>query len=215
MAQQINLLEPALLPEREWCTGRGIVIGAGVLAAAVAAHYAHESLAFQRALAAGSPAASSQASASASDVEIDVQLRDRQLRLARGEMLMKAVGGLNELPRDNARRLQTLFAAMPETIWLQEVEFNSMRSVRIVGGTTNTSALAGFSQRLGATPAFQGLPLHVYALQPRAAEPVTELPDEAAASDATAQRTTATVPATLYGFVLSSVDVDVAPRQAQ
>jgi hypothetical protein len=217
MIQQINLLEPSLLPKREWCTGQSIVIGAALLASAVVAHYAHEKMSLQRMLASSSPAApTAQASAATGD-GIDAQLRDGQLRLARGEMLMKAVGGLIDLPRDNARRLQTLFAAMPETIWLQEVEFSSERNVRIVGGATDSGSLTSFSRRLGATEAFQGLPLHVYSLQPREAEPGVVLPPEAAASasDAPAERATAVVPPTLYGFVLSSVDADLVPRQAR
>jgi hypothetical protein len=217
MTQQINLLERSLLPKREWCTGRSIVIGVGVLAGAVVAHYAHEKLALQRVLASGLSAPTAQASGAEPSDGIETQVRDGQLRLAKGEMLMKAVGGLSDLPRDNARRMQTLIAAMPDTVWLQEVEFSSERNVRIVGGMTHSAALAVFSQRLGAAQAFQGLPLHVYALQPREAEPEVAAPPAkaASASDGPDERAPAIVPPTLYGFVLSSVDADPTPRQSR
>jgi hypothetical protein len=216
MAQQINLLEPALLPKREWCTGRSVLVTAGLLGGAVVAHYSHENMALKRALASAAPAPSTAASTGTQGEPVDIQMRDSQLRLARSETLMKAVGALTDLPRDNARRMKTLFAAMPETVWLQEVEFSSERSVRIVGGATEPSALTGFSQRLGAAQAFHGLPLHVYALQPREAEPGAALPvDAAPAGDASAERGTATPAPTLYGFVLSSVDAEVATKAAQ
>jgi hypothetical protein len=211
MTQQINLLEPSLLPKREWCTGRVIVAVAGVLAVAVGAHYMHESAGIKRALAAGSPAPSDAAASAENSDPIEAQLRDGQSRLARGEMLMKAVAGLTDLPRDNARRLQALIAAMPDTVWLQEVEFSGERAVRIVGGATQSAALAGFSQSLGATKEFEALPLHVYALAPRDTEPPAQ---PQPGDDAKEER--APAPAPQYRFVLSSVDAErAAHKEAQ
>jgi len=202
MTQQINLLELSLLPKREWCTGRAIVAVASILAGAVGAHYLHESAGIKRALASGSPASSSAAAPAKTIDPIELQLRDGQSRLARGEMLMKAVVALTDLPRDNARRLQALIAAMPDSVWLQEVEFSGERGVRIVGGAMQSAALAGFSQSLGATKEFQALPLHVYALAPRDAD-VQENEERAP-------------PTPHYRFVLSSVDAErVAHKEAQ
>lgn len=210
MTQQINLLEPSLLPKREWCTGRVIVAVVGVLSIAVGAHYMHESAGIKRALASGSPAPSDAAASGENSDPIEAQLREGQSRLARGEMLMKAVAGLTDLPRDNARRLQVLIAAMPDTVWLQEVEFSGERGVRIVGGATPSTALAGFSQSLGATKEFQALPLHVYALAPR------DVHDSTAAQPPSAADTKdehAPAPAPHYRFVLSSVDAERAAHK--
>ncbi len=227
MTQQINLLEHSLLPKREWCTGRVIVTVAGLLAAAVGAHYTNESAGIKRLLAAGAPSpAGTEASADAAD-PIEMQLRESQARLARGEMLMKALAGLTDLPRDNARRLQALIDAMPDTVWLQEVELVGERGVRIAGGATQAAALAGYAQRLGSTKEFEALPLHVYALTPRDADAHDHTasgasdthPDAPAAMpDNTPAPRTDTHKATTapqYRFVLSSVDAErVAQKDA-
>lgn len=212
MTQQINLLELSLLPKREWCTGRSIVAVVGLLAGAVGAHYLHESAGIKRLLASASPTPGSAGTAAETADPIETQLREGQSRLERGEMLMKAVAGLTDLPRDNAHRLQALIAALPDTVWLQEVEFSGEGGVRIVGGATLSPALAEFSQRLGRTKAFHGLPLHVYALAPRELE-VDAMPDAAPAEDAKAER--APPPPPLYGFMLSSLDAERVTKGPQ
>jgi MSHA biogenesis protein MshI len=197
MTQQINLLEPSLLPQREWFTGRTIVITLTLATAALAAHWWAEHSAMRQLLASSSTAPeAADPSASAPLDEVGQQLAQHQSRLARNELLMQAVAGLTDLPRNNAQRLRELVAALPETAWLQGVEFVGERGVRIVGGSTRAETLAGLAQRLNEIPAYRGVPLQVYALaqnepEARSAEPAGSAPR---------------APAPLhYGFVLSSV----------
>ena len=75
--------------------------------------------------------------------------------------------------------------------------------MRIAGSTLDAKALAGFSDRLGAQPAFRGLPLHLFALQAGESEPV----GDARAPDGTP----APAPLRHYGFLLSSIDASRAP----
>ena len=199
MTQQINLIEPGLIPARDWCNGRVVVAATGALALAIAAHFAFEKQALTQVLA-GSVAAP--AEGTASDATL-TQLQEGEGKLARSETLMRAARGLADLPADNAARLETLISALPDSLWLQEVEFTRERGVRIVGGATDAAALGGFSRRLGSLAAFRGLPLHVYALEPRAAdkgEPLAETEADTARGEARR--------APLYGFVLSSIDAE-------
>jgi len=200
-AQQINLFDATLLPPRDWCTGRNILVCGALLASGMTAHGAYESIAMNRVLAAGS---SAPADTGATDTQlpvaaegIDATLLEAEHQLANDRSLLDAVAGLTDLPQDTAQRLQALIAAMPHSVWLREVEFTGTRGVRIAGGALDAAALAGFTQRLGQATALAGLPLQVYAF-----EPLEGLDTPAAATQpAGAQMPTPTP----YGFVLSSV----------
>ena len=94
---------------------------------------------------------------------------------------------------------------MPDTLWLQELEFNGERGLRIAGGATDAAALTTFAQRLGALPAFHGTPLQVFKIDPRAAPERTDT-SSADAAPAIDER----LPH--YAFVLSSFDAAEGQR---
>jgi MSHA biogenesis protein MshI len=217
-SQQINLFDATLLPPRDWCTGRNILVSATLLASGVAAHGAYEGLALNRVLAANASApapahAPTDASPAPTADGIDTTLREAQQQLARDRSLLDAVTGLSDLPLHTARRLDSLIAAMPNSVWLREVEFSGARSVRIVGGALDPAALAGFSQRLGQAPAFGGLPLHVYTLEPLASLDAQVTPATPATPETPTQPRLLHAPVP-YGFVLSSVDADPSLKAA-
>lgn len=200
MTQQINLLDPSLAPLRDWCNGK-FVLGLGVaLALGTAGHVAYESRALANFLA--STLSAPQDSALASPDASDAPMAELKARVSANQNLLHAVGSFAELPSDNAARLRSLIGAMPDSLWLAEVEFSIERGVRIAGSTLDAKALAGFSDRLGAQPAFRGLPLHLFALQPGESEPV----GDARGPDGTP----APVPLRHYGFLLSSIDASRA-----
>jgi Tfp pilus assembly protein PilN len=202
MTQQINLLEPSLRPRRQWCSGRDMLVAGAVLAVAVLGHYVWEQQALARVLAAASapvPAAVD-APAGVPPDAAQALLLERQARVRRDEALLQTLAGLNDLPRHNAQRLQGLIAVLPQDMWLQEVQFSGARGVRIAGGALNAAALAAYARRLGEQPAFQGLPLHVVAVDPREAQ--------AAEGDAGAAAAPRSGMPTHYAFVLSSVDAE-------
>lgn len=196
MTQQINLLDPSLVPARDWCNGRFVLGLALVLAAGTAAHLSYEAQALKSFLA--HALSDAQDSADASTETADAAVTDLQARVTANESLLQAVGSFAELPRDNAARLRALISAMPDTLWLQEVEFSVERGVRIAGSALDAKALAGFADRLGAQPAFRGLPLHLFALQPGER-------DEAAAAVGAEGAPSLSAPPH-YGFLLSSID---------
>jgi hypothetical protein len=203
MIQQINLIDPSLRVVRDWLAGR-VIAGTGLaLAVVVGAHWACEQTTLTRLLSsagAAPPSAEAAASAAAASPE-DIQLRDAQRAIAGSERLMQAVAGLTDLPHDNAQRLRSVIAAMPETLWLQEVEFDGERGLRIAGGATDAAALTAFAQRLGALPAFRGVPLQVFKVDPRAAPARPDAADAPALDER----------APHYAFVLSTSDME-APR---
>lgn len=200
MTQQINLLDASLVPPRDWCNGK-FVLGLGLaLAVGTAGHLAYESRALTHFLA--STLSTAQDSEFAVPGAEDAPMAELRARADANQNLLQAVGSFAELPRDNAARLRSLIAAMPDSLWLQEVEFSIEKGVRIAGSALDAKSLAGFSDRLGAQPAFRGLPLHLFALQPGETE---QLADARAADGAPAA-----APLRHYGFLLSSIDASRA-----
>lgn len=197
MTQQINLLDAALLPQRDWCNGR-FIVGTGALwVALVGGQWVYEKQALTTLLAANAPVESAEADTPAFDAES----AELNAQLASGEALLRTAGGLTALPQENAARVQALIDAMPQNLWLDEVEFGINQRVRITGGVGDAAGLAAFSQRLGESAAYNGLPLRVVALAARE----REAPESA--------ETSATLKAppmnTAFQFVLASTDVAV------
>lgn len=186
MSQQINLLDPSLLPPRDWFTGHRIIGLATLLVLGILAHAAAETWAMKRLLASDAVAA---AEAAPPSPEAAPAEDPTLIRVQRNRALLAAVNGLTDLPSDTAHRITALAAALPAAVWLREVEFSGQRSIRIAGGTLEPQALAALSERLGATEAFRDQPLRVFSLAPLPAS------DEASASAPPA-----------FSFVLSSVD---------
>ena len=201
MTQQINLLDPTLLPDRDWCNGRFIVGLGAVLALAIGGQWGYERWALTQVLA-SSAAAGAEATAAAT-ASIDAEIAELNTQLAGGEALLRTAGGLVELPRDSATRIESLISAMPQNLWLDEVEFSANRRVRITGGVSNAAGLAAFSKRLGESSAYSGLPLRVVALEPRES-------DGPEAADSAGQTRTTPLNTVTYHFVLASVEGDVA-----
>lgn len=194
MTQQINLLDAALLPQRDWCNGR-FIVGTGALwVALVGGQWVYEKHALTTLLAVSAPVESAMADTPA----IDAEIAELSTQVAGGEALLRTAGGLTALPQESAARVQALIDAMPQNLWLDEVEFGTNQRVRITGGVGDAAGLAAFSQRLGASAAYNGLPLRVVALAPRENEAL-EPPDKSATLKAPPMNTA-------FQFVLASTD---------
>ena len=194
MTQQINLLDPALLPQHDWCNGRFILGMGALLAIVIGGQSAYEQQAMSRLLANSTMAAPAEASTAA----IDGEIAELKGQLASSEALLRAAGGLSELPKDNATRVQALIDAMPQNLWLDEVEFGINQRVRISGGVGDAGGLAAFSRRLGEAQAYSGLPLRVVALEPQDSE-LAERRDKSVTLNAPPVNAA-------FHFVLSSTD---------
>lgn len=186
MSQHINLIDPTLLPPHDWCTGWHLLALTLLLGVGVSAHAIHAQRSLQHLLSASLAAPAAPAP---TDDETTTRLALLQQQVQRNRALLEAVNDLTDLPRDTARRLTTLTAALPPTVWLREVTFAGARGVRIAGGTLQPSALAALSEQLGQTEPFRDQPLRVFSLAPLL--PTAEAPAGNPAA---------------FGFVLSSMD---------
>lgn len=194
MTQQINLLDPALLPAHDWCNGRFIVGLGAVLALATLGQWHYE----KRALAALVAASTPEEEPEVSTATIDAEIAALTAQLAGGQALLQVAGGLTELPHDSAARVRSLISAMPQNLWLDEVEFGVNKRVRISGGVGDAAGLATFSQRLGTSTAYSGLPLRVVALEPNDGE-APQRPESTVALTAPPMNSA-------FRFVLASTD---------
>jgi hypothetical protein len=201
MSQQINLIDPALRVKRDWLAGRLIVGVACLLGLLIGSHGLYEKTLLDRTIATSLAQATP---AEPDTVPQDASLQEALDRVARGERLLQALSGMTDLPRNNAQRLRNLIAALPENMWLQEVELTSGRGLRVVGGTTEATALTRFSARLGTQQDFQGSPLFVFKVEPRA---VPKSGDVHANDNAAPEQE----PASHYSFVLSTHPNEMTP----
>jgi hypothetical protein len=195
--QQINLADPSLLPPRRGLGG-ALTLGLALAALALlAGHGAIEQRLLARALQASTtaPAADEAAAPEAPDTDADA-LRER---LAHRRALLGAADAVQSLPPDAASVLERVLAALPDTLWLSEVELHGARGLRLAGGALDAAALGAFARRLSDVPALRGLPIETLRLQ-------VEAPDAAADPDAAAQPRR-------HRFVLAGVDG--APESAR
>jgi len=204
-AQQINLIDPSLRVVRDWVGARNILAGGVAMALVVGGHWAYEQTMLSRLLKAAAVAAPD-ADAAAKAAGNDSPLQEAQRGIERGERLVQAVAGLTDLPHDNAKRLRSLISAMPDSLWLQELELSGERGLRIAGGAIDAAALTTFAQRLSSLPAFKGTPLQVFKVDPRAAPEPSGAADAPPAGDQRLPH---------YGFVLSTFDGEGAAAAAR
>jgi Tfp pilus assembly protein PilN len=122
--------------------------------------------------------------ASSEDLPADPAYETRLRVVQRDERLRDALAGFRDLPQDSAARLQQLAAALPDALWLTDVQLSGSRGVRIVGGTIEPAALAAYASRLGQVPAFSGLPMQALILEPTHDAVVRRDADQAASAAA-------------------------------
>jgi hypothetical protein len=171
MKQQINLIDSTLLPKVEHLPARAVAMFTAVAMAALGAHYGYERFLLNRTIALAKVNDERVAALNPSeDVDVAGPLSARQRALARDEALRDGLARLNDLPVGNSLMLSSLIAALPGSLWLKEIEFAGKGGVRIVGGATDPTALAEYSDRLAQVPALRGVPVNVVTLEPLAIE---------------------------------------------
>lgn len=207
MTQQINLIDGGAQGGRDWLNGLVLLAVSATACAAVAAHYGYEYRAWQQLLAIPSAPDEAAADPVAND-PLSLQLQLAEAELAGGERLQQAVSLLVDAPRNTAQRLASLVAAMPPSMWLKEVEFVGAQGLRISGAALRSEDLSAYSAKLSATPAFAGLPVHVLAVDHRAAKAAPMAAPQAAAADAEESLGESGVPDSIayYIFELSSLE---------
>lgn len=207
MTSQINLVDASLLPKRALIDGRAAAAIVGVALLGVAIHGGMESAQLRSALAANPAAAMLQATATADAASTPVGgLAAQTQQLQRNLALRDALAQAHSLPDDSARLLQQVMAALPDTLWLTEIDLRGNQSIRIAGGALDASALAGFSASLARIEALKGTPVLVLQLEPQVrADGASADDNDSASTTPTARR--ARQP---YTFALASGDASAA-----
>jgi len=169
MPQQLNLLDPGLLPPKPWLTLGPVAAVVALALGAVALHglSARDALA----LALLAPDATAEASAeSAADAEIEALQRQVQ----RNAQLLATLADPTRQAPDSAAVLAAVVQALPPTVWLTEVELSAPARLRISGGTLDLQALPLLGARLAAIDALRGQPVSTVRVEPRVVEAATE-----------------------------------------
>ena len=229
MTSQINLVDAALLPTPALIGGRAAAVIVAVALLGVAVHGGMESAQLRAALAASPAQATLQATstaiaaadaASAPAGGVAAQTQQLQRNLALRDALAQA----HRLPNDSARVLQQVMAALPESLWLTEIDLRGSQSIRIAGGALDASALAGFSAGLARIDALKGTPVLVLQLEPqvRADGASVDASADALATSSSTAAVAATVAAAVavptrrarqpYTFALASGDAAEVPQ---
>jgi hypothetical protein len=171
--QHINLVDPSLLPPLRLLSGHRLLGLLALAACAVTVHGGIERQRLAQAMAqanAAAPAASDspQTAPAATSASADLQHR-----IAQRQLLLQAMSGPAVLTRDAADALQRVMGAVPDSLWLTELDLHGARGLRIAGGALDPAALGVFAERLALAPALRGLPIETLRLsyEAGAAEP--------------------------------------------
>ncbi len=200
MRQQLNLIDVRLL---EAPVRPSLLVLAAIVAAAalgVGGHFSWERSAYQKLLARSAAEPMDAATVErAPDATFEARLR----QIDRDELLLAVLTRVTDLPVNSAALLGQLAAALPDTLWLAEVELTGSRGLHISGGALDVAAVAVYANRLGKIATLGGVPIQLLTIEPRAAESA----ETAGAHDGSAP---ATLPAH-YHFNLASETTPASP----
>ena len=170
MKQQLNLIDPKLLPVPPRPPVAVLLALLAVAALAVMAHFAWERAQFNMALA---HFGTLQAPAP-EEAAPDPALQALQRQVERDELLRDGLARASDLPADSVGQLRQLAAALPHTLWLTDIELTGRTGLRIAGGTLDVTALAAYAARLSDIASLKGRPLQALTVEPQLPEPQSD-----------------------------------------
>ena len=166
MKQQLNLIDPKLLPVPARPPVAVLLALLTVAGLAVVGHFGWERAQFNLALA---HLGTLQAPA-AEEAAPDPALQALQRQVERDELLRDGLARASDLPADSVGQLRQLTAALPHTLWLTEVELTGRNGLRIAGGAVDVTALTAYAARLSDITSLKGRPLQALTVEPQLAE---------------------------------------------
>lgn len=165
MPQQINLIDNTLLPARQRLPPAVMLATLAAALSLLSAHFAWEKWALAREL--NQVVAPQQAVAEAAPNHTESQ---REASLAKREALRDLLRLQVSVAEGSAALVGDIISAMPETMWLTELEVGTSRMLRLSGVTADSAGFGQFALRLERIAALKGLPLHTVRLEPRASD---------------------------------------------
>ena len=167
MKQQLNLIDPKLLPKAARPSVVELVSILAVASVAVLGHYSWEHARFVAVLA---QPGTGQAAAAPDEGASDAALETLQRQVERDELLRDGLARASDLPADSATQLRQLASALPDTLWLTDVELSGRTGLRIAGGAQDVAALTIYAARLGEIASLKGRPLQALMVEPQRTE---------------------------------------------
>ncbi len=183
--QQVNLVDARLLPPPQLLSGMRLAALAVLALVALGTHIGSENQRLSQTLAqagADPEQAGDAAQAPNASNETALQASIHQRRALR-DLLVKA----DDRPQDSAAMLRQVFAALPSSVWLTEVDLRGRMGLRIAGGTLEPAALRGLAERLERIEALHGVAVETVRIEPNEID-----------------RTTTPLPPPSHRFVLAS-----------
>ncbi len=195
--QHINLINPRLVPRRQWLPPSlmlGLAVAGGAL---LIGRFWYESSAMKQLMAAatvavsaaassvgtgaaGAPGAGAQAAAhggpAVADAGASAPARAAQLqsRIATLEALRAVSQSQTRLPKGIAPTLNAIIASLNDKLWLSEIDIGANGAVRIIGGTLDPQAMAALTEQLSKVPALKGTAIGVLRIEPWSQDPAGE-----------------------------------------
>ncbi len=167
MTQQINLIDPLLLPPTRRLTARRVVAAWAAGALLVLSHLAWERNALRQALVADTADAGE--APATPDLTLAAGDAGLQRRITQREALRRMLQRSGPAMPNGAALLSQVMAALPESMWLTQIDIAGAQSIRIAGGATDPAALANFADRLARIPALRGVPIEAIRIEPQEA----------------------------------------------
>jgi hypothetical protein len=176
MPQQINLIDESLRPVRQRLPASALLATLAVASSLLATHYMWEKWSLARAL---SHAVVPPPAVSELATDTATQARE-EARLAQREALRDLLRLQVSVAEGSASLLGDIIGAMPENMWLTELEVGAARTLKIGGGIANSASFGLFSSRLEHITALKNLPVHTVRLGPRVLESAGSGPERPA-----------------------------------
>ncbi len=173
--QNINLLDPRLLPAASGANTPMTALVVSALACAVVGVAVHglveqrllkQALADQDTLQAQNEAkAAAQTQAAGTAPAAGAELDKLRRSLAQRQALLAALQREAPGPLQPAQTLNSVLQALPDNVWLNELELRGEQQLRITGGTLETLALARYAHQLSRAPSLRGTALKTVRLE--------------------------------------------------
>jgi hypothetical protein len=168
--QHINLIDATLLPQQRLLGSAALLASLMACALAVAVHLGVEMRLTQRTALAQAATANTAAADGTTPAAATGPNAELQAQIASREALKSALQSHAQLPKAPAQLLADVAAALPNTMWLSEIDISGAHNLRIAGGLLEPTALPRFAEQLAQVQALRGLPIHLLRLEPAAAE---------------------------------------------
>jgi len=181
MTQYINLLNPGLLPRRDWASARNLAIGAAcallIMGASAAAFRIHAEQRAQELRAAEARLGEAQQRLAAltrsiaenkPNASVEAEVRQAEaLRTLRKELIQALEGGSLGRTEGFAEVLRGFARQAMEGLWLTEFSLRGGSEMEIKGRMVSPELLPGYIRRLNGEKAFQGRSFAVLTMKGR------------------------------------------------